>query len=55
MYTEKDVPFLREVFDRDLAPMIAEKLAAKDCNESPAASRSQPKIHEYFDKKGSRH
>jgi len=31
--------------------MIAEKLAAKDCYESPGASRSQPKIHDYFDKK----
>ena len=52
MYTEKDVPFLREVFDRDLAPMIAEKLA-KERSEATASRRSaaQPKIHDYFDKK----
>ena len=53
MYTEKDVPFLREVFDNDLAPMIVEKLAAKERSEA-TESRNQPKIHHYFNKRGRR-
>ena len=49
VYTEKDIPFLKEVFDKDLAPLIADKLG-KSC-ESATAHRYQPNIHQYFDKK----
>ena len=51
VYTEKDIPFLKDVFDQDLAPLIVEKLDKQRKDPSTTARGQQPKIHKYFDKK----
>ncbi len=52
MYTERDLPMMRECFDRDLAPLIADKLAKKEAERGRAMPRAnsaaQPKITTYF-------
>lgn len=52
VYTERDLPMMRECFDRDLAPLIADKLAKKEAElgrtTRGASSAAQPKIDTFF-------
>ena len=52
MYTERDLPMMRECFDRDLAPLIADKLAKKEAERGRATPRAssaaQPEIDAFF-------
>ena len=50
VYTEKDFPMMRDCFERDLVPLIADKLAKHRAASSGRSVAAQPKIDKHFEK-----